>query len=142
MKFLLFTVALSFALLAQGQSAVLLNRVIAGGGGQSTGSVYSVSGTAGQHDVSGPLISQRYTLGGGFWALPAAMQNINAPMLKIVPAAPGMVTISWAPATVGFVLQETTYLSSDTWSNSPSGAANPATVTATLPSKYYRLFKP
>jgi hypothetical protein len=142
MKSLLFTVALSFAFLARGQSPVLLNQVIAGGGGQSTSSGYSVMGTAGQYDSSGPLISQHYTLVGGFWTSPAVVQSINAAVLRIVPAAPGMVTISWAPATAGFVLQETADLSSDNWSNSPSGAANPVTVPTTLPSKYYRLFRP
>jgi hypothetical protein len=57
-------------------------------------------------------------------------------------SAPQQVTISWTPATPGFVLQERTNLTLGPWTNSPSGATNPVTVPATLPAKFYRLFKP
>ena len=42
---------------------------VAGGGGTSTGGVYSVSGTIGQHDAGGPMTGGNYSLTGGFWAL-------------------------------------------------------------------------
>ncbi|MEI7941151.1 MAG: hypothetical protein WCK27_31130, partial [Verrucomicrobiota bacterium] len=84
---------------------------IAGGGGTSTGGVYTVSGTIGQHDAGGPLTNGVYSLTGGYWALPIAVQTTNAPTLAIIPAAPGWATISWTPPTPGFVLQETTSLS-------------------------------
>jgi len=64
------------------------------------------------------------------------------PMLTIVRGAPGQATISWAPNTVGFVLQERTNLNAGNWNNSPSGATNPVTVPATLPRKFYRLRQP
>jgi len=115
---------------------------IDGGGGTSTGGVYSVSGTIGQPDAGGPLTNGQYSVTGGFWALPVAVQTAEAPLLSIVPAAPGQATISWAPATPGFVLQETLSLSPAAWTNAPSGAVNPITVPATLPSKFYRLRKP
>ena len=115
---------------------------IAGGGGISTGGVYSVSGTIGQHDASGPLTNAQYSVTGGFWALPVAVQTVGAPLLTIVPAAPGQATISWTPATPGFVLQETLSLAPSNWVNSASGALNPVTVPATVPSKFYRLRKP
>jgi hypothetical protein len=62
--------------------------------------------------------------------------------LKIVPAATGSATISWTPNTPGFSLQETISLSVTNWVNSPSATTNPIVVPATLPGKFYRLFKP
>jgi hypothetical protein len=115
---------------------------IAGGGGTSTGGVYSVSGTLGQPDAGGPLTNGPYSLTGGFWALPILVQVTNAPTLSIVAATPGNATISWSPATPGFVLQETWSLSPANWTNLISGATNPITVPATLPAKFYRVSKP
>jgi hypothetical protein len=80
---------------------------IDGGGGTSTGGVYSVSGTIGQPDAGGPMTNGEYSVTGGFWALPTAVQVTNAPTLTIAPATPGNATISWSPNTPGFVLQET-----------------------------------
>jgi hypothetical protein len=115
---------------------------IAGGGGTSTGGVYSVSGTIGQPDAGGPLTNGQYSVTGGFWVLPIAVQDTNAPALTIAPATPGNAMISWTPSTPGFVLQETWVLSPANWTNSLSGAANPVVVPATLPTKFYRVFKP
>ena len=114
---------------------------IDGGGGTSTGGVYSVTGTIGQPDA-GAMTGGNYTLDGGFWALPTVVQVTNAPTLTIVPAGTGQAMISWTPATPGFVLQETWVFSPANWTNSPSGATNPITVPTTLPIKFYRLFKP
>jgi hypothetical protein len=113
-----------------------------GGGGTSTGGVYSVSGTIGQPVAGGPMTNGQYSVTGGFWALPTAVQVPGAPTLAIAPAAPGQATVSWTPNTLGFVLQETWVLSPANWTNSPSGATNPVVVPATVPMKYYRLFKP
>ena len=115
---------------------------IDGGGGTSTGGVYSVSGTIGQPDAGGPMTNGQYSVTGGFWALPTAIQVAGAPTLTIVPAAPGQATISWTPNTPGFVLQETLSLSPTNWVNSASGTTNPIVVPATVPAKFYRLFKP
>jgi len=115
---------------------------IAGGGGTSTGGVYSVSGTVGQPDASGPLTNGQYSVTGGFWVLPQAVQVAGAPTLSIVPAAPGHATVSWTPATAGFVLQENLNLGTTNWVNSPSVATNPITVPASGPVKFYRLYKP
>ena len=121
---------------------------IDGGGGTSTGgpmigSNYSVSGTIGQPDASSaPMTNGQYSVTGGFWALPTAIQVTGAPTLTIAPATPGNATISWTPNTPGFVLQETWSLSPANWTNSVSGALNPVTVSAAAPTKFYRLFKP
>ena len=117
---------------------------IDGGGGTSTGGVYSVTGTIGQPDASPTsMTNSQYAVTGGFWALPTAVQTEGAPTLKIVPATPGNATVSWTPATgTNWVLQESLSLSPSTWTNSPSGTNNPVVVPATLPTKFYRLFKP
>jgi hypothetical protein len=114
-----------------------------GGGGTSAGGVYSVSGTIGQPDASPPAHAGGYTLVGGFWALPQLVQTPGAPTLYITNAAPGFALISWTPATdTNWVLQERLSLTTGAWTNSSSGATNPVTVPATLPTKFYRLFKP
>ena len=115
---------------------------IDGGGGTSTGGAYSVSGTIGQPDAGGPITGGNYSLTGGFWVLPFAVQTPGSPTLTIVPFGPGQARISWTPNTPGFLLQETLSLSPANWGNSPSGAANPVTVSATIPTKFYRLNKP
>ena len=116
---------------------------IDGGGGTSTGGVYSVSGTIGQPDASvTPMTNGQYSITGGFWVLPTAIQVTGAPTLSIAPATPGNATISWTPNTPGFVLQQTSVLSPSNWTNSPSGATNPITLPATNAAKFYRLFKP
>jgi len=114
---------------------------IAGGGGTSTGSVYSVSGTIGQPDAGGPMTNGQHSVTGGFWALPQAVQVAGAPMLLITSATPGNASISWSPHSPGFVLQETWSLSSANWTNSPSGATNPISVATSSPAKFYRLNK-
>jgi hypothetical protein len=49
-------------------------------------------------------------------------------------------TISWAPASAGFTLEETDSLSGSTWTAGPAG--NPATITTSGSAKYYRLVRP
>ncbi|MCL4789492.1 MAG: hypothetical protein KJ070_22330 [Verrucomicrobia bacterium] len=115
---------------------------IAGGGGTSTGGVYSVSGTIGQPDAGGPMTGGSFSLVGGFWALPTLIQTPDAPTLHITNAAPGFARIWWTPPTPGFTLQSADSLSPTNWVNAPTGTNNPVTVPATLPAKFYRLFKP
>jgi len=113
-----------------------------GGGGTSTGGVYTVSGTIGQPDASAvTMTGGNYALTGGFWTI-IAIQKPGGPTLTIAPAGPGMATLSWAPDTPGFVLQETLALTPENWSNSPSGAANPVTVTVPNDTTFYRLDHP
>lgn len=112
-----------------------------GGGGTSTGGVYSISGTLGQPDA-GAMSGGNFTLTGGFWAFAVAVQTPHAPYLTIVASGPGVATISWTPATPGFVLQESPGLAPAGWTNSPSGATNPVVVPAAGPTKFYRLHRP
>jgi len=112
-----------------------------GGGGTSTNGTYSLTGTIGQVDASGSMTNAQYSVTGGIWFLPSVVQQPDAPVLTIVPAAPGFALISWTPNTPGFVLQESLTLEPPAWTNSPSGATNPVTVPATLITKVYRLQK-
>jgi hypothetical protein len=114
---------------------------IDGGGGTSTSSVYSVSGTIGQPHA-GRMSGETFTLEGGFWAVPTAVQSPGYPWLMLASTGPGQATVSWSPATPGYILQESLSLSPAVWTNSPSGSTNPIVVPATLPARFYRLFKP
>src|SRR5882757_6742157 len=62
---------------------------IGGGGGTSAGGGFALSGTIGQPDASGPLTNGQYSVRGGFWTLPVAVQMIDAPTLTTAPAGPG-----------------------------------------------------
>jgi hypothetical protein len=138
----LFTVA--SCLWASAQYAVNWH-VIAGGGGVSTGAVYSVSGTIGQHDASGPMTGSTYSLTGGFWAF-AAVQTPGAPLLSIMRSNNSAI-VSWVAPSTGFVLQTNSDLSTTNWVNdlSPvtiSNGSNNVTVTPPLGNLFFRLKNP
>jgi hypothetical protein len=76
---------------------------VAGGGGNSTGSVYSVSGTIGQPDPGGPMTGGNYSLTGGFWSL-TAVQMPGAPTLFITLSGNNAV-FYWPANAAGFVLE-------------------------------------
>jgi hypothetical protein len=65
-----------------------------------------------------------------------------APTLAIRASGPGEVTVSWAPGTAGFVLQEKAALATGDWAPSASGAANPVVLPIARPTTFYRLIKP
>ena len=141
MKMMIILVGLLTPAATQAQSYSIDWSKIAGGGGTSTGGVYAVSGTIGQHDAGGPLTNGPYSVTGGFWVLPIAVQTPGAPTLTIAPFGLGQARISWSPPTPGFTLQSTDSLSPTNWVNAPSSTNNPATVPATLPARFYRLSK-
>ena len=130
------------ALAAHAQPYAIDWHKIAAGGGTSTGGPYALSGTIGQPDASPPMTNGQFSVTGGFWVLPQAVQTPGAPTLTIVRTAPGLATISWTPDTAGFVLQETPSLSPAEWTDSPSGATNSIVVPATGSANFYRLTKP
>src|SRR5215475_5798018 len=86
-----------------------------GGGGTSTGGVYSLSGTIGQPDA-GTMSGGNYTIQGGFWSVIAAIQTEGAPLLTITRAGPSAI-VSWPSPSTGFVLQENAGLGNATWTN-------------------------
>ena len=94
---------------------------IDGGGGTSTGGVYTVSSTIGQPDA-GQMTGGNYTLQGGFWGLIAAIQTPGAPLLTITHTTTNTVIVSWPSTATGFNLQTNTTLAT------PSGSAARATT--------------
>ena len=138
----------AFCLRAWGQSYSIDWSSINGGGGTSTGGVYSVSGTIGQPDA-GTMNGGAYSLTGGFWSLIAAVQTPGAPALTIT-RTNGAVTVSWPNPSPGWVLDTSTTLvgSPPPW-NQVSAAqyqtnATDISVTVNPPvgSAFYRLRKP
>src|SRR5450631_572908 len=87
---------------------------VAGGGGTSTGGVYTVSGTIGQHDAGGPMTGGNFSLTGGFWAL-YALQTAGAPLLSIKLTATNTAQVYWPSPSIGWNLQVNTNLTSTNW---------------------------
>src|SRR5262249_16270644 len=67
---------------------------VSGGGGSSTGGVFQVSGTIGQHDAGGPMTAGNYSLVGGFWSL-LAIQTPGAPILTISASGANCAMLHW-----------------------------------------------
>jgi hypothetical protein len=74
---------LTSSALASSEAAYLLNwYTVDGGGGTSTGGVYSLSGTIGQADA-GTMSGGVYTLLGGFWsALDKIITSMYLPVVR------------------------------------------------------------
>jgi len=121
---------------------------IDGGGGVSTGGVYSVTGTIGQPDA-GTSSGGSFTLVGGFWGVTASVQA-PPPSLRIervaVSGNAGAVTISWPYPSTGWQLQESTNLGTTGWTDlttTPAvvGNENQVVIASPLGNKFYRLKK-
>src|SRR2546427_9756944 len=87
---------------------------IDGGGGTSTGGVYSVSGTIGQPDA-GKMSGGNFTLDGGFWGIIAAVQTAGAPLLRIARTTTNTVLVAWPVSGTVFTLQQNAVLGSPGW---------------------------
>ena len=119
---------------------------IAGGGGTSTGAVYQVTGTIGQHDAGGPMTGGSYSLTGGFWAL-YAMQTPGAPRLSIKVTTTNTVMVYWPSPSSGFNLLVNTNLATTNWvtpsqSVTDNGTIKYITVNPPTGNGYYRLKSP
>ena len=142
-------VFLVIAITAHAQPYAIDWFTIDGGGGTSTGGVYSVSGTIGQPDA-GVMSSGPYSLVGGFWGV-TAIQTPGAPLLSVTNSS-GTVVVSWPRPADGFVLDQTMALSSPPasipWSQVSVATyqTNATHIFISLPApdgnKYYRLRKP
>jgi hypothetical protein len=140
-------VFLASAVIAHAQSYSVDWFTIDGGGGTSTGGVYSVTGSVGQPDA-GTMSGGNFTLEGGFWGVIAALQTPGAPLLSIFRTPTNTVAVSWPSPSTGWNLeQNTSSVSSVNWSNVvsvPSDNGTTKTVIVNPPSgnRFYRLFKP
>jgi hypothetical protein len=137
----------TFCLRVWGQSYAIDWSTIDGGGGTSTGGVYSVSGTIGQPDA-GTMSGGTYTLSGGFWGQIAAVQTPGAPYLSVT-RSNSAVVVSWPLPADGWVLEATNALPvvAAPWPQiAPPYQTNGANLQFTEPSptgnKFYRLHKP
>lgn len=89
---------------------------VAGGGGTSTGGVYSVNGTIGQHDAGGLMTGGSYSLVGGFWSMISVVQTPGAPLLAItLNPQLSAVTISWPSSAGTFTIQTNGNLATSNW---------------------------
>jgi len=119
-----------------------------GGGGTSTGGVYSVSGTIGQPDAGGPLSGGQYSLTGGFWSLLSVVQTPGSPLLSIKLTATNTALVSWPSPSTGFSLQQNTNgVGTVNWSNvltapTDNGTIKYIIVNPPTGSRFYRLIQP
>jgi len=134
------------ALAALGQYSVDWS-TIDGGGGTSTGGVYSVTGTIGQPDA-GAMSGGNYTLQGGFWGIISVVQTPGASLLSIARTTTNTVAVFWPSPSTGWTLQQNTNsVSSLNWSNVTAAIQDDGTnktliVNPPTGNRFYRLFKP
>ncbi len=81
---------------------------IDGGGGASTGGVFTVNGTIGQPDA-GTMSGGNYSLTGGFWSL-YAVQTPGAPHLWVTRTSTNTVCVWWPVSDTTWQLQSTATL--------------------------------
>ena len=116
---------------------------IDGGGGTSTGGVYSVSGTIGQPDA-GHMSGGNYTIDGGFWGIIAAIQTPGSPLLRVVLSSTNTVIVAWPSPSSGFSLQQNAAVGTTNWSGvtnpvSVVGSENQVIIAPSLGNSFYRL---
>ena len=145
---LLCLLSFAFGLCAQAQYAIDWF-TMDGGGGTSTGGVFSVSGTIGQPDA-GVMSGGQFTLVGGFWGIVAAIQTSDAPSLSVANLG-SHVLLSWPMPADGWLLERTNILSgvAGPWTQVPppyqtnSGVISVSfTNTPPVGNQFFRLHKP
>jgi hypothetical protein len=133
----------SIALSARAQTYDISWFSIDGGGGTSSGGIYSVTGTIGQPDA-GVLSGGNYSIVGGFWSAIAATPGSPASPQLSVSVSGQEVIISWPSPSTGFTLQENTSLNPATWQGvqqtiTDNGTTKSITLTAPAGNTFYRL---
>ena len=119
---------------------------VAGGGGTSTGGVYAVSGTIGQHDASGAMSGGNYSITGGYWALVQVVQTPGAPTL-FISRSNNVATVFWQNVSGWNLIQNgnlATPVASWSASSSPtlSNGTNYLSVTNPTGNVFFRLKNP
>jgi hypothetical protein len=116
-----------------------------GGGGKSSGGIFQVSGTIGQHDAADTITGGNYSVTGGFWSLVSIIQSAGAPMLTITHFG-NTVKVSWPYPSSGWTLEQTPDLKSAGWSTSGGvsndGTNNSITLISPTGNKFFRLSHP
>jgi hypothetical protein len=142
---LIATTAVTFGTTLYAQSLGITWSTIDGGGGASTGGVFTVSGTIGQPDA-GRMSGGNFTLDGGFWGLIAAVHTPGAPWLTVWLTSTNTVVVSWPAPSDGWVLKENGDLNTINWVNvaqTPQEVDGRKQVVISPPigSRFYRLHK-
>ncbi len=75
------------------------------------------------------------------WTLTANVTQPTAPPITIISSGPGQITLSWSNNVSGYVLQESTNLTSGSWVDSVTGSTNQVAIPTTTNMKFYRLYK-
>ena len=138
--------ALGVLIASAQQYAIPWSKIAGGGGMQSTGGVYSVSGTIGQHDAGGPMVGGPYSLTGGFWSL-YAVQTPGAPVLSIKLTTTNTAQVYWPSPSTGFTLQVNTNLATTNWVTPAESVIDNGTIKYILVNppagqRFYRLKNP
>lgn len=120
---------------------------ISGGGGTSTGGVYSLTSVIGQ-PAPANLTGGNYQLQGGFLSYVGLVQTIGAPKLALVLTNGNTLFLSWPVPADGFVLEKSATVNApaNQWQAIGSGYQTNATqISVTLPllpgNQFYRLKK-
>jgi hypothetical protein len=87
---------------------------ITGGGGTSTGGVYTLTSTISQPTTT-RVNSSDFTIDGGFWSIVAAIQEPGAPLLSIRLTETNTLVVSWSMTWPGFALLENRDLNPKNW---------------------------
>jgi len=119
---------------------------MAGGGGTSSNSQYTVSGTIGQTDASGVMTGGGYSLTGGFWSIIATVPSSAVPDLAVTFVSPSSVVISWAD-TGSYTLQQNPNLAGGNWSANTNSittlnGTNSITIRPARGNLFFRLSQP
>ena len=147
MKKLLLSLALALPMFAHAQTYSIDWFTIDGGGGTSTGGVYSVTGTIGQADA-GHMAGGNFTLEGGFWGIIAAVQTAGAPVLRVVRTGTNTVVVAWPAPSTGFSLQQNPVVNNAaTWggvTNVPVvvGSEKQVVISPPAGNRFFRLTSP
>jgi hypothetical protein len=145
-RVLLFAVLMLAPAVGQGQFSVDWH-TIDGGGGVSTGGVFTITGTVGQPDA-GTMTGGNWSVVGGFWAVISAVPAPGAPLLTIRGTTTNTVAVSWPSPSVGWTLQQNTNgVATANWSNvtatiQDNGTTKTLIVNPPSGNRFYRLFKP
>ena len=143
MKRLFILLHLVFCLCASAQSYTIDWHKVAGGGGTSTGGVYALSGTIGQHDANVVMRGRNYSMTGGFWSLINVVQTPGLPNLVIVVNSTNNVQVLWAD--IGnYTLQQNARLATTNWVTSgfavtTANGTNSITIAPPVGNLFFRL---
>ena len=144
----LLAAGLFFVALCAGAQTNVGWQTMDGGGGTSTGGMYTLEGTIGQPDGSEAVQGGAFAVQSGFWALVELVQTEGAPTLRIAGISSVAVTLAWPVAGAeGYQLQRSSRLDEPDWttvSGTPTvvGDENQMTTGPVVVKHYYRLQKP